>query len=178
MASLGFNKCIRRGQLDPSAFNFGGASDSKTIEDQGGEAVDSGVRTGRQSVKVESDITSKGAFGAKRTLSYSSEQLKDRAKCASQLAQAKASRVMCTVQGHQMPLGGVWGVNTLAQVNSDTADINRKMLVNTLTFSQGEGRPTVTAIEFVERNVYTINEKILSQRPAGTALGAFTPPEG
>lgn len=177
-ASLRFNKYVYRGQLDPSALNFGGESDSTAVEDQGGETIDKDIRAGRQSVKVESDVSSTGAFGAKTSMSYSSEQLKDRAKWAKQLATAKANRFTCTTKGHQMPNGGVWQVNTLVQVNSDVADISRKMLLNTLTFSQGEKRPTITTLECVERNVYTINEKLLAQRPTGSQSDAFQPPVG
>lgn len=172
-ASLRFNKYIRRGQLDPSALNFAGDSDSTAIEDQGGESIDSDIRVGRQNVKVESDVSATGAFGVKESMSYSSEQLKDRAKWSRQLALAKANRFLCSVKGHQMPNGGIWEVNTLVQVNSDVANVNRKMLINTITFSQGEGSPTVTSLEFVERNVYTINEKILAQRPAGSQFDVF-----
>ena len=68
---------------------------------------------------------------------------------------------------------GLWETNTLVQVNSDTANISRKMLINSIAFSQGEGRPTISTIEFVERNVYTINDKILSQRPTGSLNDAF-----
>lgn len=159
-ASRRFNKHIHRGQLDPSALNFGGESSSSTVEDQGGEAIDSGARVGRQSVTVEAE-------------SYSSEQLKDRAKWAAQLAKAKATRFACTVNGHQKAKGGLWVSNTLVQVNSDVADITRKMLLDTVTFSQGEGQPTVTDLEFVERNVYTIDEKISSQKPTGDLSDAF-----
>lgn len=174
-ASQRFNKYIHRGQLDPSALNFGGSSDSAAIENQGGVAIDGDIREGRQSVKVESNATAIGGFGMKTSMSYSSEQLKDRAKWARQLAIAKGSRYTCSVRGHQMPAGGVWEANTLVQINSDTADITRKMLINTLTFSEGEGSPTVTTLEMVERNVYTISEKILAQQPTGSAFGAFKP---
>ena len=177
-ASLRFNKYIYRGQLDPSALNFGGESDSTTVEDQGGEAIDPDIRIGRQSVKVESDVSSKGDFGVTTSMSYSSEQLKDRAKWAKQLAMAKANRFTCAVQGHQMPNGRVWQTNTLVQVNSDVDNINSKMLINMLTFSQGEAQPTLTTLECVERNVYTINEKILAQRPVGSQSDAFQPPLG
>ena len=176
--SLRFNRYIHRGQLDPSALNFGGDSDSTAVEDQGGEAIDSDIRVGRQSVKVESESTGTGAFGVKTSMSYSSEQLKDRAKWTKQLAKAKANRFICAVKGHQMPNGGVWQANTLVQVNSDVADIDRKMLLNTLTFSQGEAQPTITTLECVERNVYTINEKILAQRPTGSQSDVFQPPVG
>jgi prophage tail gpP-like protein len=175
-ASERFNKYIHRGQLDPSALNYSGESDSAAIEDQGGEAIDGSIRTGRQSVKVESSVSGTDEFGTKASLSYSSAQLKDRAKWASQLAKAKATRYTCTMPGHQMPQGGVWGSNTLVQINSDTANITRKMLANTITFSQGEGRPSTTTLEFVERNVYTINEKVLAQRPVGDSFDAFAAP--
>ncbi len=160
-ASRLFNKYIHRGQLDPRALNFAGESDTETVENQSGEAVNSDVRTGRQSVKVETD-------------SYSSAQLKDRAQWTSQLSDAQATRFTCTVRGHQKPGDmGLWETNTLVQVNSDTANISRKMLINSIAFSQGEGRPTISTIEFVERNVYTINDKILSQRPTGSLNDAF-----
>lgn len=159
-ASRLFNKYIHRGQLDPLALNFSGDSTTETVEDQGAEAGNADVRVGRQSVKVESE-------------SYSSAQLKDRAKWSGQLAKAQATRFNCTVKGHQMPQGGVWLTNTLVQVNSENADISRKMLTNTITFSQGERQPTVTRLSFVERNVYAINEKVLAQRPAGGLNNAF-----
>jgi len=155
-----FNKYTHRGQLDPRALNFAGDTDIAAVEDQGGGVTDSDVRVGRQRVVVESE-------------SYSSAQLKDRAQWASQGAKARATRFNCAAKDHQKPNGGVWDVNTLVQINSDVADINRKMLISTLTFSQGEGQPTVTSLEFVERNVYTIDQKILSQRPVGDQNDIF-----
>lgn len=156
-----FNKYIRHGQLDLRALNKAGKTSTKTVTDQSSEVTDDDVRVGRQSVVVEGD-------------SYSAAQLTDRAKWAKQLAKAKATRFRCTVQGHAKPKnGGLWELNELVQVNSSAADITRKMLVNSLTFSQGEGAPTITSLEFVEQNVYTTNEKLLSQRPAGRQNDAF-----
>lgn len=155
-----FRKYVSRGQLSPSALNFSGGSTSSDVEDQGGEYEDTAGRPGRQKVQVESE-------------SYSSEQLLNRAKWSSQLAKAKATRFSCTTLGHQMPQGGVWDVNTLVLVNSSVADINRKMLLNGVNFVEGEGRPTVSNLEFVERDVYTISDKILSQRPTGSLNDAF-----
>lgn len=161
-ASQLFNRYVHRGQLDPRAVNFAGDSTIESVENQSGESVDSDVRVGRQSVRVEAD-------------SYSSAQLLDRAKWSNQLAKAKATRFTCSVKGHQKPgeFGELWEINTLVQVNSDVADISRKMLIDTITFSQGEGQPTITTLECVERNVYTINDRILSQRPAGDQNDAF-----
>jgi prophage tail gpP-like protein len=155
-----FNKYIDRGQLDPKAFNFSGSFSSSAVSNQEGGVVDGAVREGRQWVKV-------------RSKSYSSEQLKNLSKWSKQLAAAKATRFTCVVRGHQMPQGGLWVANTLVQVNSDVADINRKMLLDTTTFMQGEGRPTATRLEFVEANVYTIDEKIRAQRPVGSMNDIF-----
>lgn len=155
-----FNKYIHRGQLDPRALNNGGATDIATVENQGAEVFNSEVRVGRQRVIVEGE-------------SYSSEQLKDRAKWASQLAKSRATRFNCSIKGHAKYNGGLWAINELVQVNSDVANINRKMLVNKVVFSEGEGAPTMTNLEFVERDVYTINDKILSQKPVGELSNAF-----
>lgn len=159
-ASRLFNRYVHRGQLDPRALNFAGDTTTKSIEDQGATATNSDARVGRQSVNVESE-------------SYSSEQLENRAKWTAQLARAAATRFTCSVKGHQKPNGGVWSVNELVQINSDVADINRKMLLNTVTFEQGEGSPTISTLEFVERDVYTINSQILAQRPVGDLNDVF-----
>ena len=155
-----FNKYIRRGQLDPRALNFAGTSSSTTIENQGGEFIDKSVRVGRQQVVVESE-------------SYSSGQLQDRAKWARQQAEAAGTAFTCTVKDHLHSAGKLWGVNTLVQVNSNVADISRKMLLDVLTFSEGDGQPTISSLEFVERNVYTIDDKVLAQKPAGSQSNVF-----
>jgi prophage tail gpP-like protein len=155
-----FNKYISRSQLDPRTLNFVADSDSADVESQNGVFVDADVRPGRQHVKVEKS-------------SFSSEQLKDRAKWISQLAKAKATKFKCTVKGHSKPNGGVWKINTLVAINSFVANIDRQMLINSISFSQGEGKPTSTELEFVEKDVYTINQSILSQKPSGSLYDVF-----
>lgn len=155
-----FNKYIHRGQLDPRALNSAGAASTTSVEDQGAIVTVSGPRVGRQRVIVEEG-------------SYSSGQLKDRALWASQLAKARATRFSCVVQGHRNTAGALWEENTLVQINSEVADITRKMLINTITFSQGEGQATVTSLEFVEKDVYTIDARALAQKPAGDLNDAF-----
>jgi prophage tail gpP-like protein len=159
-SSILFNKYVHRGQLDPRAVNFAGSSSTESIENQSGIATDDLIRLGRQRVAVENEP-------------YSSAQLSDRSKWTKQLAKAQATKFNCSVAGHQMPDGGLWTPNTLVQVNSEAADISRKMLIDVVTFSQAEGRPTLTSLEFVERNVYTIDEKLLTQKPAGSQNDAF-----
>ncbi|RKZ80977.1 MAG: hypothetical protein DRQ35_01175 [Gammaproteobacteria bacterium] len=138
-----FNTIIHKGQLAPRSLNLAGKTDVATVESQGGTLIDSSVRKGRQKVVVEGK-------------SYSSKQLNDRAKWTHQLSKAKSTTFNCTVKGHSKYNSGLWSPNSLVQINSSVADISRKMLIDTVTFSQGEGQPTITELEFVERNSYTI----------------------
>jgi len=155
-----FNKYIHRGQLDPRALNSAGDASTSSVEDQGAVLVVEGPRVGRQKV-----ISEKG--------SYSSGQLKDRVLWASQLAKARATVFSCVAQGHRNTAGALWQENTLVQINSEVADISRKMLLNTVTFLQGEGQATTTSLQFVEKDVYTIDASKLAQKPAGDLNDVF-----
>lgn len=161
--NLLFNRYVRRGQLSPGALDYSAGYDSEDVENQAGAFVEDAVRSGRQQVVVEGE-------------SYSSEQLRDRAKWASQLSKAKAIKFSCAVKGHQLAgsTGGLWQPNKLALVDSAAADISRQMLVDVVTFTQGEDAPTVTRLDCVERDVYTIDDKILAQRPVGDLLNDFS----
>lgn len=144
-ASKVFNKYIYRGQFDLRAANFAGETDIATVVSQSAEIINTDVRIGRQRVIIE-------------PIGYSSPELKNRAKWSSAITGAAAVRFVCAVKDHQRPTGGLWAINNLVQVNSDAADITRKMLVNTVTFTQADGSPTATTLEFVEQNAYTIDE--------------------
>lgn len=150
-----YNTYIHKGQLDPRGLNFISNPDTSTIENQDGRITNSEVREGRQRVVIEG----KG---------YSSEQLQNRAIWSSQLDKARATRFNCSVKDHID-----FDVNTLVQINSDVADITRKMLINTITYVEGEGQPTLTNLEFVERDVYTINQRILSSKLVGKQNDSF-----
>lgn len=146
-----FNRYIYKSQLEPRASKFGGTDDSTLLSFQNGEASDDEIRTGRQRVVVESNA-------------YSNAQLVNRAKWNKQLAIAKDSSFNCVVKDHQKPGGGLWQVNTLVQINSESANINTPLLLNSIEFKQADGQPTVTQLSFVEPDVYSINERLLSQQ--------------
>lgn len=156
-----YRKYVHRGQLDPRALNFAGDTGTESVENQFGEYTDTAIRVGRQFVKAETENA------------YSSAQLKDRARWSGQLAKAQATRFSCTVAGHQMPEGGLWLPNTLVRVRSDAADIDRQMLLTSVTYSQSTGQVTTAALEFAEKDVYTINDRLLSQRKAGSQNDVF-----
>lgn len=146
-----FNKYVFQGQLDPRASNLSGESDIENIEYQSSSVINQDVRTGRQKVQVEGR-------------GYSSGELAKKAKWALQIDRARATRMSVSVAGHKTPIDTEWAENTLVQINSDTADITRPMLISSITYSQGEGQATITQIELVERDVYTIEDDVISKR--------------
>ena len=155
-----FRNYINKGQLDPLALNLTPSPDIAGVQVQSAGVSDTSARAGRQRVTVEP----KG---------YSNAQLKDRSKWSRQLSKARATKYACAVAGHSKPDGTHWKENELILIISVAADITSYMLTNSVTFSQAEGSPTTTTFEFVERNVYTIDEQIQSQKKVGSALNAF-----
>ncbi len=156
-----FDTYINKGQLNPIASNLTPSPDIADVEGQGARVFQSGVRAGRQRVTVEK----KG---------YSNAQLEDRSKWSRQLAKARATKFNCTVFGHSKESGGVWRENELTLIISLAADITSYMLANTVTFSESGGVPTTTSFEFVDKDVYTIDSKIQSQRTVGGQSDAFS----
>jgi len=156
-----FNTYINRGQQDPIALNAVPDPDKATIQSQDNQTIDGVVRFGRQKVTVES----KG---------YSNEQLKLRSEWSKQLADAQSTKFNCVVRDHSKINGKIWAINELTLINSLAADITQYMLANVITFSESEGQPTTTAIEFVQRDVYTIESNLASQNKTGSQQDAFT----
>lgn len=156
-----FNKYIHRGQISPASLNFSEDQLSGTSENQFGEHIDSSIRSGRQKVVIEPK-------------SFSSAQLKNRAKWSGQLAKAQATSYSCSLKGHsKFTKNEPWLINELAQVNSSAADITRKMLISNIVFSEGEGQPTLTTLTLVEQDVFTIDEKLANQKKVGSQNDAF-----
>ena len=155
-----FHRYIYKGQISPRSVNIAGVDDLKTVENQTGIVVDDSVRPGRQFVVTEEN-------------SYSSAQLLNRARWSQQIARSKATTFNCSVKGHSKYNGGLWKANTLVLINSDVADIHRKMLIETVEFVEGEGQPTLTNLTLVERDVYTIKEP--TSKPIGSQGDAFRP---
>ncbi len=84
--------------------------------------IDSNVRIGRQYVSVMSD-------------GYSNEQCAERAKWSRRVRLARARSYSATVLGYRDFNGDLFNTNTLIDVDDDYADINRKQLINSITFS-------------------------------------------
>jgi len=152
-----FNKYIQLGQQDSSALAFGGAFSLDGIVAQDATAKDNGTRKGRQLVSVAS-------------IGFSDDQLKQRAEWSKKIRRSRSTVYTASVQGFTDQAGNLWKINQLVNVIDDFADINRDLLINTLSFSYGLSG-SVTTIGFVEKNAY----KLISQEPkaVGKSQDAF-----
>lgn len=137
-----FNKYIQKGQQDPSALGFGGASSAEGVVAQAGSATDKDVRTGRQLVTVAAE-------------GFSNEQLKLRAQWSKKIRQTRSLTYFCTVHGFTNFSGELWKPNTLASVKDEFADINRTLLINSVQYSYG-ARGSTTRLTFVEQDAYKL----------------------
>lgn len=153
-----FNKYVQKGQLDPVALDFGESKSDDGVVSQEGETLDANIREGRQLVMV----SDKG---------FSRAQLQTRAEWSKKIRQARSVTYSCTVQGFQNSGNVLWKLNTLVPVFDAFADIDRELLVNTITFSYGIETGSVSSLGFVEANAYEL--QLTEPKPVGTNQDAF-----
>ena len=151
-----FRKYVQKGQLDPVALSFSDAT-SSDVESQQGEADDKNVLAGRQFVMAPEK-------------SYSSAQLKKRAQWSKQIRRVRSTTYSCTVQGHTHLGDDIWRVNTTVPVFDEFADIDRELLINTVTFSYG-ANGSLTDLSLVEVDAYKL--ALAEPRPVGTNQTEF-----
>lgn len=140
-----FNLYRAVSQLNPTAAALAGETDALTVASQGDrqQAIDEEIRRGRQRVLVSEAMTS-------------SDPAQDRATWEANIRKARGRVYSCTVDGYRNATGDLWRVNTLPQVIDEDADINARMLINSVAFQLVPGKGSVTTLSFVERNAYTL----------------------
>jgi len=157
-----FNLYRSISQLNTSAGSLAGKLSSKSVSDQGSkqQAIDADIRTGRQMILI-----SEAATSGKGTL--------DRATWEANMRKARGRVYSPELSGFRDQNGDLWRINTLPQVNDEFADIEARMLVNTVSFSNsGEDGSEKTVIAFVEKDAFTleISEPIESEEKTGGGL--------
>jgi prophage tail gpP-like protein len=152
-----FSKYIQKAQLDPVALDFGGATSDDGVVSQLGEETDADIRTGRQLVTV----SDKG---------FSQAQLSTRAQWSKKIRRVRSTVYSCTSQGFKNSSGVVWAVNTLASIFDEFANIDRSLLLNSVTFTTDENGD-ISTLGFVEANAYEI--QLAEPKPVGTNQDAF-----
>jgi prophage tail gpP-like protein len=138
-----FNKYIVKSQLNPVAANFAGDVPVKQMTTQQGEAIDENVRTGRQLVVKAENASSNG-------------QSVKRATWSANVRKARGRVYSCEVEGFRNSDGVLYWFNQLIQVVDEFAEINAKMLVNSVEFSFSVSDGATTTLSFVDSNAYTL----------------------
>lgn len=149
-------------QLNPIALINAGTSSNAQIVNQTAQSTDNAVRAGRQYVLVAENASS------------SSDQ-KERADWEANIRKARGNVYSATVHGFRNQSGELWGVNQLVQVIDDYADIDSRMLVNSVQFSvdpEQDGEGSQTVLSCVEKNAYTLEleEPVTDKVGAGTSF--------
>lgn len=152
-----FNKYIQKGQLDPVALDFGKSKTKTGVISQEGQIVDDNIRVGRQLVMV----SDKG---------FSQAQLQTRAEWSKKIRQARSVAYSCSAQSFQNSAETLWLVNTLVSIFDEFADIDRDLLLNSITFTYDQ-RGSVSLLGFVEADAYVL--QLTEPKPVGTNQDAF-----
>ena len=120
--------------------------------------VDDDVREGRQYVSVMSE-------------GYSTDQCTARAKWSRRVRLARARSYSATVLGYRDFNGNLFDTNTLIDVDDEYADINRKQLINSITFNYSL-RGSFTVFGLIEPDSY-VSESAEPAPPLGPNQDSF-----
>lgn len=135
-----FNKYLISTQLNPIAIISAGSTTNKSIVNQSNLVIDDQIQAGRQFALLAEN---------------SGADPKERAQWEANIRKARGRVYSCAVDGYRNQTGELWKINTLVRVNDQQADINSRMLVNSVQFSlNSEGRQTVLSL--LEKNAYTL----------------------
>ena len=153
-----FNKTVITSQKNPTAGFASSSLDTSSVVNQRGEQIDLAVRTGRQLV-----IPSEKAA--------SSAESQERATWEANIRQVRSRRYTVQVQGLRPKGGDIWEPNRLQAVDDKQAGIREVMLIDSVRFSQSRATGTLTQIELVNRNAYSVSlsEPIAQEEDTGFA---------
>ncbi len=138
-----FRDYLVKSQQNTSSLVFGGNADLSDVVDQGGSALDDEVRTGRQLVM-------------KAEKASSNDQATERAIWEANIRRTRSQVYSATVNEYRTKSGELWSENKLVPITDEFADINARMLINSIEFKFGttEGRQTV--LGFVDKDAYKV----------------------
>jgi prophage tail gpP-like protein len=139
-----FGKYIVESQGNPSLPDDGGEKGAATVVERSGEAVDSKVRSTRiLTLNAESSLDS--------------QTDKQRAQWEANIRRSRSQTYSATLQGFLAPSDGIiWAPNQLVNIQDDFADINAIMLVKSVTYSQSLDEGSITELQFVVKDSYTL----------------------
>jgi prophage tail gpP-like protein len=128
------------------------------ISAQKGDTTDTEARKGRNFVFVpEKDLPA--------------ADCNKRAIWESNIRKARSKTYSCVVQGFEFAPGKLWDINQLVTIVDEFANIDAKMLINSVAFSFSTDNGSTTTLSFVEENAYTLTIAEPKAQKAGSIFG-------
>lgn len=136
-----FNKYLIMTQLNTVTLVAAASSDNEAITNQQSTQTEKIIRAGRQLALLAEN---------------SGSNPKERAEWEANIRRARGSVYSCKVDGFRNQTGELWKPNTLVRVDDEQADIQSRMLINSVQFSKSLGQGRVTTLSLVNSNSYTL----------------------
>ena len=137
-----YNRYVFASQLNPLAINNSGSTSVSDIVLQEGAAVDPDIRKGRQLILVAENP-------------FSTANNDDRALWEANIRKARGRLYSVKVQDHRIN-GALWQINTLVNITDVWAGISGQMLLNAITYTFDVDNGSVTELQFVDKNAYSL----------------------
>lgn len=138
-----FRDYLVKSQQNTSSLVFGGTADLSDVVDQGGSALDKDVRAGRQLVM-------------KAEKASSNDQATERAIWEANIRRTRSEVYTVTVNEYRTQQGELWSENKLVTITDEFADINARMLINSIEFKFGITEGRQTGLGFVDKDAYKV----------------------
>lgn len=130
--------------MNAVALNAAGDVPLSDVVSQSGNTIDPDIRTGRQFVLNSED-------------SGSNEQNKLRAEWEANIRKSRGRVGTVAVQGFRNQTGSLWTVNSVVSIVDDFLGIDAKMLINSVNFSYSTESGSISRLQLVESNAYTLS---------------------
>lgn len=138
-----FRDYFVKSQQNTSSLVFGGSASLADVVDQGGVALDDEVRGGRQLVM-------------KAEKASSNDQATERAIWEANIRRTRSQVYSSTVNEYRTQSGELWSTNKLVTITDEFADINARMLINSISFKFDITQGRKTVLGFVDKDAYQV----------------------
>ncbi len=142
-----FNLYQAVAQLNPTAGALAGILGPETVSNSSGKAVlDKRIRAGRQLILISETLAAK-------------DKNFDRADWEKNIRAARGVVYSPELIGFTDQEEDLWAINTLPQIDDEDADIQERMLINTVTFSSAIGSGNKTNLGLIDPESYTLAQQ-------------------
>lgn len=150
-----YNLYIARSQLN--FFNLDSGTSPEEGTNQQGQAIDPEIRTSR-------------ILEFNQEESSDSQTSTQRAQWEANIRRARSLSYPVSVHGFNVSENSLWEPNKLVEVDDDFADIQSKMLIRSVRYSQGLESGSITTLDMTYSNAYTLEVEQASRDSVGEGL--------